>query len=215
MLTVVALANVNSDFETEVYTLATDALLTRKAMASQYSAFIVDEGTLMFTRDSFALRAGQKAANGHKWGMHLIIAAQTIEPILDSPAGDAIFKNLNNQIVGHIKDVAVEGLEAIKFDRDLLDQYVLNSSKPSGKEIRSSWYFKRDREHIQCYHYPGKFSLAVGANDPDEEAARKAYLDYYPDSIEALLHFQKAHETAKKTDTPISLPTVDPVGSIG
>mgnify|MGYP002777729595 CR=1 FL=1 len=204
-LLVIAMTGVNSNFETSIYALAGQGALLRKALSSRYSAFIVDEGTILFDRPAFARSCGQIAANGLKWGCHLILAAQTIEKIYNSCAGDDIFKNLNNLLVGHIQEVALSGLtNQIGLRPELLRPYASKAYQPSREHLRSNWYLKRNDQHLELHHYPSELLLSLSATDPDESAARQLLFQQYPDqSLLALIRFSDIYTRALRQNIPI------------
>jgi hypothetical protein len=207
-LLVMALANVSSNFETSIYALSGYGVLLRRALSSPQSAFIVDEGTILFQRPSFAARCGEAATNGAKWGCHLIFGAQTINEIKDSVAGNAIFKNVGNLMVGHIKDAAVKDLVTLGFTEEILRKYATANYRPNKTLIRSYWYLKRDDEHVEVCHYPSKVSLAIGATNTDEDAARQRFLSAYADPVEAVLEFSEAYGEALASG--LSMDSVSP-----
>ena len=200
---VMALANVSSDFETSIYALSGYGVLLRRALSSPQSAFIVDEGTILFQRPSFAARCGETAANGAKWGCHFIFGAQTIREIRDSVGGNAIFSNVGNLMVGHIKESAVGDLAEQGFNERILRKYATANYRPNKTLIRSYWYLKRDDQHMEVCHCPSHVSLAIGATNTDEDQARQRFLRAYGDPVEAILNFSEAYADALKTGIPM------------
>lgn len=183
-LLVIAMTQVNSDFETSMYASAGLGVLLRQALSHSSCGFFVDEGTILFDRPSFSSACAQIAANGLKWGCHLIICAQTVEKITRSVGGETIKKNMQNTFVGHIQEVAYRGIvEDLYFRENMLRPFVSEASKPSAQHLRSNWYLKRNDLHILLHHYPSELLLALCANNPPEKEARQRVFAFFQDDL--------------------------------
>jgi hypothetical protein len=168
-------------------------ILLRKALSHNSSGFIVDEGVILFDFPSFSQACARIVVNGLKWGCRFIVAAQTVEKIYESVGGKEIFKNMNNLFVGHIKEVAFDGLvDLLHFRPKLLQPFVSRASLPSAEHLRSNWYLKYNDLHVLLYHYPSEMLLALCANNPPEKEARKRVFAFYQhDPLLGLVEFSK------------------------
>jgi hypothetical protein len=201
-LLVIALTNVNSDYETSIYALAGIGVLLRKTLSARQSLFMVDEGSILLERNSFAQRLGQLLANGAKWGCHCVIGAQTTSEILNSVAGPKFKGNVGNLMCGHIKEAEIDSFVELGFDRAQLEKYATTQYRTSPSMIRSHWLLKRDSCQADVCHYPG-YELAIGASNTDENAARHRYLAAYDDPIEAYVEFCRDYFNALPSGIPM------------
>jgi hypothetical protein len=208
-LLVIAMTQVNSDFETSVYAAAGMGVLLAQALSNSSCGFIVDEGLIMFDFPSFSRACARSVVNGLKWGLHFIVAAQTIEKIRDSDGGDEIFKNLNNLLVGHIQEVAFKGIvEGLNFRSNMLRPFVTRASLPSAQNLCSNWYLKRNDLHILLRHYPSVLLLALCANNPPEKEARQRVFAFFQDDpLRGLIVFAEHYSRVVRQGQNLTLET--------
>jgi Helicase HerA, central domain len=202
----IGLTNVSENLDTLIYAMAGLNVLFRGTMSSgKRSMLAIDEGTILYKFQSYARATGVIPVHGRKWGCNFVIAAQEIRTIMNSCSGNEIFKNLDNIFCGHLADQAMpEMLSELNFRSELLDPYSSDSFKPSPELLQSYWYLKRGAQHLEVTHPASKMTLALGATDPDEDAARKRVMAKYPnDKIAGLKEFASRNAIAKQQGLPM------------
>ena len=195
---VIGLTDVAENLDSLLYAMSGLNALYRGAFSAKRSLLGIDEGTILYKFPFFARETGIIPVHGRKWGCNFLIAAQEITTIRDSIAGNEIFKNLDNVFCGHIESPALAEMESIDFYPELLKYYTTQAFKPSKELLQSYWYLKRSDQHLEVTHPPSHLLLALGATDPDEEAARAKIMAQYSDEIEGLKAFAQVNARAKK-----------------
>jgi Helicase HerA, central domain len=197
----IGLTNVSENLDTLIYAMAGLNVLFRGTMSSgKRSMLAIDEGTILYKFQAYARATGVIPVHGRKWGCNFVIAAQEIRTIMNSCSGNEIFKNLDNIFCGHLADQAMpEMLQELNFRSELLTPYSSDSFKPSPELLQSYWYLKRDSQHLEVTHPASLMTLALGATDPNEDAARKRVMAKYKnDKIAGLKEFAKLNACAKQ-----------------
>ena len=201
---VIGLTDVAENLDSLLYAMSGLNALFRGAFSSKRSLLGIDEGTILYKFKFFARETGIIPVHGRKWGCNFLIAAQETSTIQNSIAGNEIFKNLDNIFCGYIKSPAVEEMESLEFLPELLQQYTTAAFKPSREFLQSYWYLKRGDQHLEVTHAPSHLLLALGATDPDEEAARNKIMAEYDDEIEGLKAFSEVNVRAKRQGRDLS-----------
>jgi hypothetical protein len=177
---VIGLTDVKEDVDSLIYSMAGMSVLLRKSLTATRSLFACDEGTILFKFPYFAKAAAIIPVHGRKWGCNFLLAAQTIDSVYRSVAGDDIFKNLDNVFSGHIEENALQELiDLLRFREEIAGRYADESSKPSAQKLQSYWYLKRGSQHVEVLHRPSELLLALAANDPEEQKARNRFMAHY------------------------------------
>ncbi|MGV2831950.1 hypothetical protein [Myxosarcina sp. GI1(2024)] len=195
---VIGLTDVAENLDSLLYAMSGLNALYRGAFSAKRSLLGIDEGTILYKFPFFARETGIIPVHGRKWGCNFLIAAQEITTIRDSISGQEIFKNLDNIFCGYIQSPALAEMESIDFYPELLKYYTTQAFKPSKELLQSYWYLKRSDQHLEVIHPPSHLLLALGATDPDEEAARAKIMAQYDDEIEGLKAFAKVNARAKR-----------------
>lgn len=195
---VIGLTDVAENLDSLLYAMLGLNALYRGAFSAKRSLLGVDEGTILYKFKFFARETGIIPVHGRKWGCNFMIAAQEIWTILNSISGNEIFKNLDNIFCGYIQSPAIDEMESIGFYRELLKNYTTQGFKPSKELLQSYWYLKRGDKLLEVTHAPSHLLLALGATDPEEEAAKAKIMSQYDDEIEGLKAFAKVNARAKR-----------------
>lgn len=204
-LLVIGLTNVSESLDSLIYAMTGLNALYRAAFSAKRSLLGIDEGTILYKFKFFARETGIIPVHGRKWGCNFLIAAQEIETIKNSVSGSEIFKNLDNVFCGNIEFPALQEMKEIDFDPDIIEQYIKESFKPSRELLQSYWYLKRGDRHLEVTHPPSYLLLALGATEPEEEAAKKKIFQLFEDNLEALNFFAEVNEIVKKSDISYDL----------
>lgn len=193
-LLVFALRNVSNIEDMAVLALANYAAALRRALATPASLFILDEAPILFECAEIASLVGRLCANGAKAGVRVVISAQDPDTIEKAPNSSKIFQNLRTRLIGRIEPSALPsfvrlfGYSASSLARNASAQFF-----PNSREVFSRWLIDDGGLLIPVRYYPGFRSLAVVANNPDEQRAREAFLasvgKRYPDRLSALSDF--------------------------
>ena len=207
---VIGLTDVAENLDSLLYAMSGLNALYRGAFSAKRSLLGIDEGTILYKFRFFARETGIIPVHGRKWGCNFLIAAQEITTIRDSIAGNEIFKNLDNIFCGHIESSARAEMSSIDFYPELLKYYTTQAFKPSKELLQSYWYLKRSDQHLELTHPPSHLLLALGATDPDEEAARAQIMAQYDDEIEGLKEFAQVNARAKRQGLSLDFVTAEP-----
>lgn len=199
-LLVIGLTNVSESLDSLIYAMTGLNALYRAAFSAKRSLLGIDEGTILYKFEFFARETGIIPVHGRKWGCNFLIAAQEIETITNSVSGSQIFKNLDNVFCGNIEFPAIKEMEEIDFDPDIIEQYIKESFIPSKELLQSYWYLKRGDRHLEVTHPPSYLLLALGATEPEEEAAKEKILQMFDDKLEALNFFSEVNKIVKQSD---------------
>ena len=176
----------------------------RQSLSAKRSLLATDEGTILYKFPFYARETGIIPVHGRKWGCNFLVAAQEIQTILRSCSGNEIFKNLDNIFCGHIEDSAIPEMLELNFREELIRLYTSEAFKPNPELLHSYWYLKRGDQHLEVTHPASELMLALGATDPDENAARQRVAALHPeDEIAALKHFGKLYVQAKSQGQPM------------
>lgn len=195
---VIGLTDVAENLDSLLYAMSGLNALFRGAFSSKRSLLGIDEGTILYKFKFFARETGIIPVHGRKWGCNFLIAAQETSTIQNSISGNEIFNNLDNIFCGYIKSRGIAEMESLDFYPELLQQYATEAFKPSKEFLQSYWYLKRGDQHLEITHPPSNLLLALGATDPDEEAARNKIMGEYDDEIEGLQAFAEVNVRAKR-----------------
>ncbi len=201
---VIGLTDVAENLDSLLYAMSGLNALFRGAFSSKRSLLGIDEGTILYKFHFFARETGIIPVHGRKWGCNFLIAAQETTTIQKSISGDEIFKNLDNILCGYIQNPAISEMESLGFYPELLRYYTTQAFKPSKEHLQSYWYLKRSDQHLEVTHPPSHLLLALGATDPDEEAARAKIMAEYDDEIEGLKAFAEVNVKAKRQGSDLN-----------
>lgn len=190
LLLVFALRNLSSDDDAAIFALAAYAAAKRCTLRSPNSIFVLDEGPILFQYDEIAAIVGREFANGAKAGKRVVITGQDAETIYNSVAGPKIFANMSVRLIGVIEPAAVPSFERIfQIPNEIIAENASEDFFPKKDGIYSRWLVYTKGIYTVCRYYPSLVSLAVVANNPDEQEARTWFLENYPDKYEAISLF--------------------------
>ncbi|CAA9582014.1 hypothetical protein AVDCRST_MAG81-3085 [uncultured Synechococcales cyanobacterium] len=203
-LLVIGLTNVSESLDSLIYAMSGLNVLLRQSFSVLRSLLAIDEGTILYKFPFFARETGIIPVHGRKWGCNFLIAAQELQTILNSCSGNDIFKNLDNILGGHISSSAIPDMLQLEFREELIRRYTSEAYKPSSELLQSYWYLKRGDQHLEATHPASELLLALGATDPDENAARQRTMALHPgDPIAGIKHFGKLIVQAKRQGLPM------------
>jgi len=198
-LLVIGLTEVSENLDSLIYAMSGLNVLMRQSLSVKRSVLGTDEGTILYKFPFFARETGVIPVHGRKWGCNFLVAAQEIQTILKSCSGNEIFKNLDNIFCGRIQDAALAEMLELNFRKEMLQTYTSDALKPNPELLQSYFYLKRGDQHVEITHPASKLLLALGATEPEEDAARKRVMALYPnDKIAALKVFAELNAKAKQ-----------------
>lgn len=195
-LLVFALRNVSNEEDMAVLALANYAAALRRALASPVSLFILDEAPILFECAEIANLVARLCANGAKAGMRVILSAQDPDTIEKAPNSSKIFQNLRTRLIGRIEANAIPSFCRIfGYQESALRSNASAQFFPNSREVFSRWLVDDGNLLTPVRYYPSYRSLAVVANNPDEQRGREAFLaavgKRYPDRLAALDDFTR------------------------
>ncbi len=203
-LLIIGLTDVGENLDSLIYAMSGLNVLFRQSLSVERSLFAVDEGTILYKFPFFARQVGIIPVHGRKWGCNFLLAAQEIETVKNSCTGPETLKNIDNLFCGHIKEAAIPELLELDFRADILKPYISEAFKPNAELLQSYWYLKRGEQHLEVVHPASELLLALGATDPDEDAARSRVMASYPnDEITGLKQFASLYAQAKRLGLPM------------
>ncbi|MEM7553910.1 MAG: hypothetical protein AAF378_07385 [Cyanobacteria bacterium P01_A01_bin.84] len=191
-LLVFALRNLSDSEDAAVLSLSAYSAALRRALSSPASIFFIDEAPILFEFDQISDLVGRVCANGAKAGIRVILAAQDPDTIAKSKAASKILQNLTTRLIGRIQPVAVDSFVSIlKYPRAIIARNASESFFPRKEGVYSQWLLDDNGIYTFCRYYPGYEQLAVVANNPKEQTARRLALDKYDDKYEAISAFAR------------------------
>lgn len=203
-LLVIGLTNVSESLDSLIYAMSGLNVLLRQSFSVPRSLLAIDEGTILYKFPFFARETGVIPVHGRKWGCNFLIAAQELQTLLNSCAGNDIFKNLDNILGGHLSSSAIEDMLQLGFYEELIRLYTSDTFKPSPELLQSYWYLKRGDQHLEVTHPVSELLMGLAATDPEENAARKRTMALHPgDPITGIKHFGRLIVQAKCQGLPM------------
>lgn len=204
-VTIFALTNVTSDAEAAVLVRIGYNALMNRSLEVQGSAFILDELAILMKFKSVAQIVGQICANGLKWGARVILSAQNIDAIVNSPAKADVLGNMSAFLIGYIRPNAKHNIASeLHIPMEHLKQCDRESFRVDKRNIRSHWLLYHDNVLNFVDFYPSLLMLALAANNGDEREARDRYIQHYPDKVRAIAAFTEDYGQALKKGLPMS-----------
>ena len=210
-LLVFAFKGVSNNDDAAILMASAAAAAMRRTLSAPVSILFMDEASILSKFDSLMEQIAKISANGFKSGIRLMMALQTPASIAKSRFGDEILANISTKVIGRI-----EPGDAKHYTRilDIPSEYIReNASKkffPKIEELYSRWMIVDNDDITFVRSYAPPLVLAAVANNPDEEAAKKAFLAAYPDDpIRALQEFAKEFILAAQEKRAIVVPVVD------
>ncbi|GBE94210.1 hypothetical protein [Nostoc cycadae] len=191
-LLVFALRNLADNEDAAVLSLSAYSAALRRALSSPASIFFIDEAPILFEFDQIADLVGRICANGAKAGIRVILSAQDPDTIAKSKAASKILQNLSTRLIGRIQPVAVDSFVSIlKYPRDIIARNASESFFPRKEGVYSQWLLDDNGIYTFCRYYPGYEQLAVVANNPNEQTARRKAMQQHSDKYEAISIFAR------------------------
>ncbi|MBH8573072.1 hypothetical protein I8752_08600 [Nostocaceae cyanobacterium CENA369] len=191
-LLVFALRNLADNEDAAVLSLSAYSAALRRALSSPASIFFIDEAPILFEFDQISDLVGRICANGAKAGIRVILSAQDPDTIAKSKAASKILQNLTTRLIGRIQPVAVDSfINILKYPRQVISRNATESFFPRKEGVYSQWLLDDNGIYTFCRYYPGYEQLAVVANNPNEQAARKQAMQRCSDKYEAISTFAR------------------------
>lgn len=196
LLLVFALRNVSNAEDMAVLALANYAAALRRALATPVSLFILDEAPILFECEEIANLVGRLCANGAKAGVRVILSAQDPDTIEKASNSSKIFQNLRTRLIGRVEASAIPSFTRVfGYERESLLRNASAQFFPNSREVFSRWLVDDGGTLTHVRYYPSYRSLAVVANNPDEQREREAFLARYPDNRLKALELFTRHYT--------------------
>ncbi|PZD70273.1 hypothetical protein C1752_14778 [Acaryochloris thomasi RCC1774] len=185
---VFALRNLGTEEDAAVLALSAYAAALRRSLEHDKSIFFIDESPILFKFDAIARLIATLTANGGKSGIRVLLSAQDVDSIGESPVGSQILQNLTMVLIGFIKPSAVASfVKYLGYPEALIREntkFKLNAS-----DLYSRWLIIDDAAKTKVRHYDTPERLALLANNPDEERKRDEVFAAVSDKYEALEQF--------------------------
>ncbi len=190
-LLVFALRQVTQSVDAAILALVAYAASMRRALGSPISIFFIDESPILFAFPEISRQVGRICANGAKSGIRVFLTAQSPVTIAKSVAAADILQNINTRLVGRIEAGAIPSyVDTFQWRREVVAQ--CSRFEPSKVGMFSRWLLDDIGIQSIVRYYPSYIQLAMVANNSDEQAARKQYMEAYPNKYQAISAFGKA-----------------------
>lgn len=210
-----ALRNLANDDDAAILALSATAAALRRTLESSNSAFMIDEGSVLFEYADLARMIGRFCATGRKSGMRVFLISQDPNTIAASCAGEQIFQNISIKIIGRIESPAVKSFEKLfEYPRQIIAQNATEAFFPKREGIYSRWLLDNGRFFTVCRFYPAKVQLGIVANNTAEQEARNWFQKRYPDKYESTARFAEYLVTwIRQGKRPFELTSIESPGS--
>ena len=105
------------------------------------------------------------------------MAAQDPNTLANSPAGAKIIQNISTRFIGRIQPVAQQSfVEILKIDPQIIARNAGKNFYPAKEGLYSQWLLDEQSTYTFVRYYSPPLLLAVVANNPNETAARQAFM---------------------------------------
>ncbi|MBD2033537.1 DUF87 domain-containing protein [Leptolyngbya sp. FACHB-321] len=189
-LLVFALRNLTEDDDAAILALSAYSAALRRALSSPESIFFIDESPILFEFDQISELVARLCANGAKAGVRVILSAQDVDTIAQSPSASKILQNLSTRLVGRIQPNAVASfVKYLNYDESIIARNATASFFPKREGIYSQWLLDNNVTFTFCRYYSPYFQLGIVANNPHEQRARDAFAAAYSDRFTAVAKF--------------------------
>jgi hypothetical protein len=206
-LLVFALRNLSEAEDAAILALSAYSAALRRALSSPASILFIDEAPILFEYPTISEMVARLCANGAKAGIKVIISAQDPDTIARSPSASKILQNLSTRLIGRIQPSAVDSFVSIlKYPRDVIAQNAEERFFPKRELIYSQWLLDDAGVYTFVRFFPSYVQLGVVANNPDEQAARTAYMSALEDPYTGLAAFSKEMASALRDNRTLKLP---------
>ncbi len=212
-LLVFALRGLSDGDDAAVLALAAYSAALRRTLSYPESIFFIDEFSILLEWQEIGQLVARLTANGAKAGIRVLLAAQDPNTLATSKAGPKIIQNLSTRLIGRIQPVAQESfVNILKLDPDIVARNAGKNFYPAKEEMYSKWLLDEAGTQTFVRYYSPPILLAVVANNPQEAAARRAFMEHYGDPYKGLMAFSEELASALRESRPFNLPAgVQPV----
>lgn len=208
-LLVFAFKGISSNDDAAILMASASAAAMRRTLSFPTSILFMDEAAILSKFPALMYQVAKIAANGAKSGVRLMMALQTPSSIANSEYGDEIIANMSTHVIGRV--AVADAKNYCKILSIPAKDIAKNASKaflPNLPEVYSRWMIVDEGQHTFVRSYAPPLLLAAVANNPDEEAAKSAYLSFYGDPVEALKEFAKELIASAQERRPLRCPEV-------
>ena len=210
-LLVFALRGLSDDEDAAILSLSCYSAAVRRALSSPASIFFIDEAPILFKYEEVAALVARLCANGAKSGVRVIISAQDPVTIARAKASSDIFPNLSTKLIGRIQPAAQHNfIDILKVPPAFIAHNASEAFFPKRDQLYSQWLLEDKGIFTVCRYYAPYLQLAVVANNPDEQAARDAYMTeaktHGQDPLVGLVRFSHELVASIQQGRPITMP---------
>jgi hypothetical protein len=206
-LLVFALRGLSDGDDAAVLALAAYSAALRRTLSYPESIFFIDEFSILLEWQEIGQLVARLTANGAKAGIRVLLAAQDPNTLATSKAGPKIIQNLSTRLIGRIQPVAQESfINILKLDPEMVARNAGKNFYPAKEEMYSKWLLDEAGTQTFVRYYSPPVLLAVVANNPQEAAARRAFMEYHGDPYVGLLAFAEELKAALREDRSFRLP---------
>ena len=182
LLVVYAMANLNSEEDAAVLTLAVNMQGLRKSMEHEASVILVDEVSILVKFDEIAKMVGRFCANGAKSGIQILLAGQNVDSISRSPYGKDILDNVPIKLIGRLQPTAIDSMvDTLKYAPEIISKNASKSFEIQPRKLATSWLLECNNRINIVEYRADPLLMAVVANNPKEMKARNENLAKHPD----------------------------------
>jgi hypothetical protein len=214
-LLVFALRGLSDGDDAAVLALAAYSAALRRTLSYPESIFFIDEFSILLEWPEIGQLVARLTANGAKAGIRVLLAAQDPNTLATSKAGPKILQNLSTRLIGRIQPVAQKSfVDILQLAPDIVARNAGKNFYPAKEEMYSQWLLDEAGTQTFVRYYSPPVLLAVVANNPQEAAARQAFMAHYGDPYQGLMAFATELAATLRESRPFRLPTgaaIEPV----
>lgn len=214
-LLVFAFKGIKNNDEAGILMASATAAAMRRTLHSPKSILFMDECSILSKFPALMAQAARIADNGAKSGISLMMALQTPASLGSSKYGSDLLANMATRIIGRVDPADVKNYcDVLDIPAKLLSQNTTDAFKPNKAELYSNWLIVQGNNRVLTRCYAPPLLLAAVANNPAEEAAKKAFLECYEDDVEGLKAFAKELIAAAQDRRALVYPQVEKVAKL-
>ena len=182
-MTFFALSGLTSETNSTIMALVAQMACLNIALENPRSLFVMDECSVLLSKEGFAEVVGERFATGRKEGQSVLLIGQDLDAIANCSAQSKIMQNTDYFLIGKTTSSATKVYEdLLNIPSDVISPNSALTFRANKQHMFSNWLLCQDDRYWSCQYYPPLISLAALANSQDEQANRNRILAKYPDS---------------------------------
>ncbi|PSB02764.1 hypothetical protein [Merismopedia glauca] len=183
-LIVFAIQGLISDYEFVLAALNVQAACSRISLSHTRSFIGYDEISVLFRYAPISLFAAQRSATSRKDGVSLIFAGQDPNQVLSAAGAPQIMQSVQYKFIGRLEPTGAEACHhSLGFPKEIISHNISEDFMPNFRDFSTQWLFTVSGQYWFVRYFACQIALGLGANNPDEIAARERIRQKYDSGL--------------------------------